>query len=214
MNNQMKKSVLLLAVMLTLAALANASLIPSLASETAMGGDWAFNYSALVSLDERLDPAATNGVTCPGPGNTLVQCNPSGTFFTIYDIPGFVTATVTAPGWTVSEQPLGITPSTINGATFDLPSEMNVTFMYTGPAVSGPTTYAGFQIVSTASGIDASGHFTSQSTRNVGDANGTTDQLAGSVTVPKATVPEPDSLVLMGLGAAGILLGSRRRART
>jgi hypothetical protein len=212
----MKKTAVLLAAIFALAVLANASLIPTLSSETAMGGDWAFNYSTSVTLDERLDPSATNGVTCPGPGNTLVQCNPQGTFFTVYDIPGFVSAAVTTPGWTVSEQLTGITPSTINGAAFDSASLMNVTYMYTGPVVSGPSTFTGFQIVSSDSSVNVTGHFTSQATNNVGGAAGTTDQVSGSVAIPAApatTTPEPDSLVFMGVGAAGILLGLRRRAR-
>ena len=59
------------------------------------GGQFRFDYNYFISATERLDPAATTGQTCPGPSNTLVQCNPTGTFFTIYDIPNLVS--VTAP---------------------------------------------------------------------------------------------------------------------
>ena len=212
----MKKTAVLLAAVFALAALANASIIPTLSSETPMGPDFAFNYSTTLTIDERLDPAATNGVTCPGAGNTLVQCNPQGTFFTVYDIPGFVSAAVSTPGWSVSNQLTGITPSNINGSAFDSPTLSNVTFMYTGPVVSGAASFTGFQIVSSDSGVNITGHFTSQATNNVGAAAGTTDQITGSVAIPAApttTTPEPDSLVFMGVGAAGILLGSLRRAR-
>jgi hypothetical protein len=209
----MRKIVLLMAAMLAMAVMANASLIPTLMSETPMGSNSAFNYSATVTADERLDPAATNGVTCPGPGNTLVLCNPAGTFFTIYDIPGFVSALVSTPGWTVSEQNLGVTPSTINGAAFDSPTVMNVTFMYTGPVVMGPATFTGFQIVSSTGAVNLAGHFTSQSTDNIGSDSGTTAQLAGSVAVPMSSVPEPGSLAMMGLGILGILLGGARRRK-
>ena len=210
----MKKSAALLAAIFGMAALANASLIPTLSSETPAGPNFTFSYSATVTADERLDPNATNGVTCPGPGNTLVQCNPTGTFFTIYDIPGFVSATVLPPFWSMSTQLVGITPSTINGGAFDSPTITNVTFMYTGATVLGSANFTGFQIVSADSGVNTSGHFASQSTNNIGTDAGTTNQVSGSVAVPQATVPEPDSLILMGLGAASILLGSRRRART
>jgi hypothetical protein len=212
----MRTTVLLAAAMLAMAALANASLIATLSTETPIGSNFAFNYSATVTADERLDPAATSGVTCPGPGSTLIQCDPEGTFFTIYDIPGFVSASVSTPGWAVSEQALGITPSTINGLAFDSLSLMNVTFMYTGPIVSGPMSFTGFQIVSSDAGINLDGHFTSQSTNNVAGSgdNGTTEQLAGSVAVPLASVPEPGSLTMMGLGVVGILLGGARRRRT
>lgn len=208
----MRMTVLFSAAMLSMAALANASLIATLSTEVPMGSNFAFNYSATVTADERLDPVATDGVTCPGPGNTLVQCNPPGTFFTIYDIPGFLSALVSTPGWTVSEQPLGITPSTIN-ASFDSPALMNVTFMYTGPVVAGPTSFTGFQIVSSAGGINLNGHFSSQSTDNIGSDAGATDQLDGSVAIPQATVPEPGSLAMMGLGIVGILLGGARHRR-
>lgn len=209
----MKKTAVLLAAIFLVAALANASIIPTLTSEAAMGSNFAFNYSTTLTIDERMDPAATNGVTCPGPGSALVQCNPEGTFFTVYDIPGFVSATVTASGWTVSEQALGVTPSTINGAAFDSPSLMNVTFMYTGPVVAGAAGFTGFQIVSSNGGIDTAGHFTSQATNNVGAAAGSTEQVSGSVAIAAVVTPEPDTWVFMGLGAAGVLLGSRRRAR-
>ncbi len=209
----MRKTVLLTAAMLAMAVLANASLIPTLSSEAPTGPNFAFTYTANVTPDERLDPTATNGVTCPGAGNTLVQCNPAGTFFTIYDIPGFVSAFASASGWTLSEQTIGVTPSTINGSSFDSPSLMNVTFAYTGPVVAGPTSFTGFQIVSSNSGVNNSGHFTSQSTNNIGSAAGTTAQLSGSVAVPGSTVPEPKSLVMIGLGVVAIMLGGARRRR-
>jgi len=206
--------------MFAMAALANASLIPVLSSELPSGSNFAFNYTANVTADERLDPTATNGVTCPGAGNTLVQCNPAGTFFTIYDIPGFISAFTTASGWTVSEQNTGATPSTINGSSFDSPALTNVTFAYTGSVVAGPATVTGFQIVSSDSGQNTSGHFTSQSTNNLGSSAGTSAQLSSSVAVPGSSAgvpgdpaPEPRSLVMIGLGVMAVLLGGARRRK-
>ena len=91
----MKKLASLAAALSACAVSANASVI-TLVSETPAGPDFAFNYVATVAADERLDPTATS------------------TFFTIYDIPGFVLATAPA-GWTEMTQNTGITPSTING---------------------------------------------------------------------------------------------------
>jgi len=204
---------MLLATILVWSALANASLIPSLTSETSSGGNFVFAYSASVSALETLDPAATNGVTCPGPGNTLVLCNPTGTFFTIYDIPGFVSAATTASGWAVTTQFVGTTPSTINATPFDSPTVTNVTFTYTGPVTPGLVTIPGFTITSVDSAENNNGHFSSQDTQNFGPDAGTTNQLDGSVTVPQATVPEPDTLILMGAGLALAAAGIRRRSR-
>lgn len=214
MNNQMRKTLTIMAAIFACAALANASLIATLASQTPLGSNFAFNYSATVTADERLDPAATSGVTCPGPGNTEVQCTPPGTFFTIYDIPGFVSASTTASGWGDTTQLLGITPSTINGAAFDSPTLTNVTFMYTGPVVAGTLVLSGFQIVSSDSAINLAGHFTSQSTNNVGADAGLTAQLSSSVGVPAATVPEPGSLIMLAAGLMLTVAGMCRRTRT
>ena len=214
MNDQMRTISTFAAALCACAALANASLIPSLSTETASGSNFAFNYSASVTTDERLDPAATDGVTCPGPGNTLVQCNPAGTFFTIYDIPGFVSAGTTSAGWSVSTQALGITPSSINATTFDSAMLMNVTFMYTGPVVPGPDTFTGFQVVSSDGGVNLDGHFSSQATKNTGPDSGVSAQLVSSVAIPMSTVPEPGSFILWASGLLLTMAGLYRRKRT
>jgi hypothetical protein len=207
----MKRIACIVAVMFALTALANASLIATLTSVTPDGADFAFNYTLAVTADEALNPGDTNGVTCPGPGNTLVQCNPAGTFLTIYDIPGFVSASLSAAGWSDSVQNLGITPSTIN-ASFDSSALSNVTFIYAGSPVAGPVNFTGFTIVSANPNTNPNGHFASQSTNNVGSDAGLTNQLSGSVGVPGA-VPEPNSLVMMGAGLALAVAGMYRRTR-
>ena len=178
-------------------------------------GGFAFNYRADLTGDERLDPAATNGITCPGPGPSLVQCNPPGTFFTLYDISGFVSANTTASGWFVTVQNLGLTPSGINASGFDNAAIVNVTFSYTGPVVhaNGSTLpIPGFQIVSTLNGV-TSGNFTSQATKDSNFSIGTTDQAVGPVSVPAGSVPEPASLVLIGAGIFGLAMLRRRVPR-
>jgi hypothetical protein len=198
---------------LTLCVCASASIVPSLdilSPVDLMNGTFAFNYTAGVSNDERLDPVATSGKTCPPNGNT--QCNPAGTFFTIYDIPGFVSANTTASGWSTSTQLTGTTPSLENPS--DSPGLENVTFTYTGAVVSGPVDISGFQIIST-DGALAIGTYTSQATKNVGLLSGTTDQQIGSVAVPAATnsVPEPAALPFIGAGGLIGLAVARKRFR-
>lgn len=203
----MKKLILASLSLILLASFANASIIPSLTGgPVASGGNFAFNYVASLSGDERQDPMATNGVTCPGPG-TRVQCNPTGTFFTIYDFPGFISANVTAANWGVEAQFSGLTPSTIS-TSIDNPSMVNVTFFYTGPVVHGPVVTSGFQVISSF-GTVGNGNFSSQSTKDTGDAIGNTDQLAGPVSV--AATPEPGSLLLIGFGLAGVALLRRHQ---
>lgn len=200
-------------VMTTLVA--SASIITVLDSgPSAIGPNFAYNYRADLSGDERLDPVATNGMTCPGPSNTLIQCNPTGTFFTIYDISGFVSASTTASGWSMVSQLVGVTPSSISGTAIDNPALTNVTFEYSGPLVAASGSIlstVGFQVVSSFSGVNPNGKFTSQSTQNSGPSAGATDQTVGSVAVPESTVPEPSLLAIMGSALIG-LAASRRLA--
>jgi hypothetical protein len=204
---------------LSLAALAlcvssNADIIPSLDSGNPvnnMDGTFTFNYTVSLSNDERLDPVAASGATCPPNGNT--QCNPPGTFFTIYDVPGFVSANTAASGWETSVQLTGITPSLENPGDSGLP---NVTFTYTGAVVDGQVEISGFQIISTDGGM-AVGTYTSQATNNVAGSilSGTTDQQIGSVVIPDTTgsVPEPVYLSLIGAGLVGLAVTRKRLKR-
>lgn len=194
---------------LALCVCASADIIPLLDSGNPvnnMDGTFTFDYTLSLSNLERLDPVATSGATCPPNGNA--QCNPPGTFFTIYDFPGFVSANTTASGWNTTLQMTGITPSLESPGDSGLP---NITWTYTGAVVDGPVDISGFQIISTDSGM-AVGTFTSQATENIGILSGTTDQAIGSVVIPAATssVTEPASLTLISAGLIGLAVTRKR----
>ncbi len=196
-------------------AVGNASIIPVLSGAPSgpSGGPYTYNYTANLQQDESLDPAATDGVTCPGLSG-LVQCDPAGTFFTLYDINGYVSGSAVTPaGWYATEQETGITPSQVIGSSFDNAAIVNITFFYTGPVVADsgavlPIT--GFSFLDDYSDT-MTGNYTSQATKDTGVDAGTTDQTVGYVDVPNpgsgitgGVVPEPASSSLLAGG--GLLL--------
>lgn len=209
------------------ACLAHGSIIVSLDGSPSTilsgpdSGDFIYTYTASLSGDERLDPAATSGLSCPGIGGSMVQCDPPGSFFTIYDIGGLVGVVSTPVDWISSIQTLGLSPSLLCGSCVDDPTLPNVTFMYTGPVIQADgvdVPFDGFQIISTVGALDSNGTFSSQSTLNVGSSSGETDQVFGPVTIPApgtSTVqdtPELSTLFLMGIGLLSVGL-FRRTAR-
>jgi len=154
---------------------------------------------------ERLDPPATAGASCRGLGTSVVPCDPPGTFFTIYDIPGLVRVELPliSPGWTYSVQAIGVTPSAVN-ASFDNASLSNVTFTYSGPIMSfGQTTpvFAGFKVVSTFGARNFSGHYSSQNTHDSGGVDVRTVVGVGSVSVP--AIPNDGTLASADLRPVG-----------
>lgn len=208
---------------LTFLGIGNASIIPTLTSgPVADGPNWDFNYTAALQQDERLDPLATDGVTCPSTG-APIQCNPTGTFFTLYDVgsPSTFISASAPTGWGATEQISGITPSTINATSFDSGALLNVTFYYTGAVVTtggSVLPIPGFQIVTTIDGVNSEGWYSGQATKNVGQDNGLTDQFDGRVPVPLApavppSIPEPGTFLILGSGLLALALVWRRKVQ-
>jgi hypothetical protein len=104
----------------------------------------------------------------------------SGDFFTIYDIPGYVPASVSAPsGFSSLVQLSGVTPSGV--LVPDTASIANVTYQYNGPTIGvAPGSVANlgtFSFVST-DGLGTEGSFT---------AENSSTQVVGYVAVPSAS---------------------------
>ncbi len=79
------KNVFLGIALLATSAMANASIIVVLDSVTSVsGGNSGFNYQADLTNDEELNPAASSGVTCPGPNHTIGAMQPAGNV--LYDL--------------------------------------------------------------------------------------------------------------------------------
>lgn len=183
---------------------ARAGFAPDFLGTSPSGSNTAFNYNLVfttVAAADRLQSGTTIPPATPGDVG-------SEDFLTIYDIPGIVSATA-GSGFSVSIQFVGINgPAT---APADDPTLANVTFHYTGATVTADTTFTGFNIVSSFSGIGVDA-YTSQFTDNSGiDINEKIGEV-GTTTVP--VVPEPASVALTTLGALGCLaLFRRRKAR-
>ncbi len=196
-----------------------ASLIPSLFSVTPSGGNFLYTYNATLSSDESLNPSPTFGVTCPSSG-PAIQCNPGGTFLTIYDFAGFIPGTQGAPpNWTLVTNNTGATPSSVSSPAVDNPSVVNLTFYYTGAPIQGTGQMFQFYAQSTLGTTNTSGNFSSQLTKsdivNNPSTNGLTDQIVGPVGVPGTPVtsstPEPASMLMMGGGLLGLGFFIKRR---
>ncbi|CAN5646960.1 hypothetical protein BH09PLA1_BH09PLA1_06150 [soil metagenome] len=137
-------------------------------------------------------------------GQPIERLDP-GDFVTIYDIPGFVSATAPA-NFSLSTQLIGI--NGFGTVPNDDANLINVTFTYTGASTTTNTNFLSALIISNFSLTDLD-NFTSEDTGNAVPNNGQPIGQIGLVTVPSPGIPEPS---ILGLGALGAISLLRRRA--
>ncbi len=184
---------LLLAAGLTaaLAPVATAGLLPGVVSRTADAGHTRYGYDVVLPTDTQLR---------------------AGNYFTIYDFAGYVPGTAAAPsGWTFSLANVGPTP--VQTAPADDPAVPNLSWAYTGAGLAGPAAPGTFSAASTFVDVTAA-YFTArtQTLSGAADTNITTTLVpVGQTATAGPTVPEPATLLLAGLGLAGVL--GRRASR-
>ncbi|MBX6312024.1 MAG: PEP-CTERM sorting domain-containing protein [Isosphaeraceae bacterium] len=132
----------------------------------------------------------------------------SGDFFTIYDVflPSESLSGHAEPvNWAFSSPALGPTPFSLNPP--DSASILNLSWLYTGPTLSGP------QLVGFFTATIVQPEAVTRSLVYASQCSVTGDIFQGTIT-PRF-VPEPSSLVALACGASLVLLGAhRRRART
>src|SRR5262245_26632094 len=186
------KWLLALALLVGLEQAAQAGMIPAAVSVTPDGGNFRFTYSVVLPTDYTLK---------------------AGDYFTIYDFNGLVAGTNSQPAnWTFSSPMTGPTPPHITPV--DSASVENLTWMYTGPNVSGQIGLGNFWALSTF-GKEMDGDFTSfDHSQSAGRAVG--NITTTSVPDPRSGgdinhAPEPATLALFG--AAVPLLGLCRLVR-
>jgi hypothetical protein len=188
----MRHTLLAFLVLLGSASLARAGLVVSLLNETPGAPDSTYEYSVTLQSGEQLSPTANTSAT------------PAGNFFTIYDIPGFVSAS-TLSSWNTTSQLTGVTPEGLTPV--DSASLINVTYTWTGTSTvssgSSSLLLGDINIVSTSSNT-RTGQFSSQDSTSAGIV-----ETLANLTVP-ALLPEPASIGIIGM--AMLILGRRRAA--
>jgi hypothetical protein len=170
---------------MTLAAYAD--VIPTLSSITPSGSNFTWNYSANVTVDQRVN----GGPSVAGED-----------FFTIYDFGNFVPGSNVQPaGWAFSSALVGRTPLLV--LPHDDPTILNLTWTYFGRTpIVGPAALGIFSITTNTNQVGTSG-FAAQATRNGGPNDGTKISNVGAVSVP---VPEMSALLpILSVCSAGLL---------
>ncbi|MBP3960071.1 hypothetical protein J8F10_33000 [Gemmata sp. G18] len=155
-------------------------------------------------------------------GGVSAQRLQAGNFVTLYDVVGFKSAGLSAEILAADpdlfslatpatgKNPAGFTPEA--GRDTALP---NVVLTYAGSTLTADTTFVGaLTITSTATGVNESGLYASQVTRNRGAAAGSPIGAFGEVAVPMA-LPEPSGIfaAIAGLPCLGLVFGFARRRR-
>ncbi|MBP3956763.1 PEP-CTERM sorting domain-containing protein [Gemmata sp. G18] len=134
----------------------------------------------------------------------------AGNYFTIYDFNGLVPGATGAPaGWTLSTPMSGPALSYINIP--DDSSVANLVWTYTGPVIPAGRVQLGEFWATSLSGSSEEGVFVGHNTR-AKDRKPDTNVTETRIPVPAPPgVPEPNTLVLAGIGLSAF--GLFRRAR-
>jgi len=176
-----------LAALSAMTIAAYADVIPTLSSIVPSGSDFTWNYSANVTVGQRVE---------------------HDDFFTIYDFGNFVPGSNTQPtGWMFSSSLLGRTPAFLSAREYTLlhddPSILNLTWTYTGQnPINGPNFLGIFSVTNNTNQL-TTGQFASQATHNGGPYNGGKSPNLGDVSVP---VPEMSALLpILSVCSAGLL---------
>lgn len=176
-----------LAALSAMTIAAYADVIPTLSSIVPSGSDFTWNYSANVTVGQRVE---------------------HDDFFTIYDFGNFVPGSNTQPtGWMFSSSLLGRTPAFLSAREYTLlhddPSILNLTWTYTGQnPIIGPNFLGIFSVTNNTNQL-TTGQFASQATHNGGPYNGGKSPNLGDVSVP---VPEMSALLpILSVCSAGLL---------
>jgi hypothetical protein len=160
---------------------ARGDIIPTLSSISPSGGNFTWNYSANVTVDETINP---------------------GDFFTIYDFGSIVPSSNNQPaGWVFSQSLLGPTPGLVSPT--DNPNILNLTWTYVGATpITGAAALGIFSVITNTNQLTV-GQFTAEATRNSGPNAGTKIDNIGTVSVP---VPEMSALLpILSVCGAGLL---------
>src|SRR5438046_7832082 len=152
-----KACVLGLVLFGSISFIARGDIIPTLSSVTGSSPNFTWNYSANVTVDETVN---------------------TGDFFTIYDFSSIMPTTTTQPsGWTFSTALVGQTAALTTPT--DDPSKWNLTWTYSGAAISGSAALGIFSAVTNTDQLKT-GQFTAQATKS-NDPTGTKVSNVGSV---------------------------------
>ena len=164
-----------------------------------------FSYQIAEDAGGRITTAAVppSGLTTPfsSAGTDVAD------YFTIYDFMGFTGIHTEPAGWTFISQIVG--PTDDNLIRIDGPT-VNLTWYKSSGATVGPITINGFSATSSLMAVNLDGQWSSEDTQNGGTEDGRTTAAIGRTSVP-TSVPEPASLVSLGVGLFG--LASWRRLR-